>query len=102
MIIFPISMSIHYANEYADHDTDALTKRAPFSGGSGALPESGLPPHAALVAAWVNLLIGIGVALVGLRWGLLLYPALSVLVFGVFFGWMYSMPVMSGMTSQKC
>ena len=102
MVILPISMSINYANEYAAHETDTLTKRTPFSGSSGALPESGLPPHTALVAAWVNLLIGIGVALVGWRWGLLLYPALSVLVFGVFFGWMYSMPVVSGMTSQKC
>ncbi|MFC2054560.1 prenyltransferase, partial [Chloroflexota bacterium] len=47
MVILPISMSIHYANEYTDHETDALTKRTPFSGGSGALPESGLSPHMA-------------------------------------------------------
>ena len=92
IVILPISMSIHYANEYADHETDALTKRTPFSGGSGALAESGLPPHTALVAAWVSLLIGSGVALVGWLWGLLPYPALGVLVFGAFFGWMYSMP----------
>jgi len=57
MIILLISMSIHYANEYVDHETDALTKRTPFSGGSGALPKSGLPPHTALVAAWVSLSI---------------------------------------------
>jgi 1,4-dihydroxy-2-naphthoate octaprenyltransferase len=92
LVILPISMSIHYANEYADHETDALTKRTPFSGGSGALPESGLSPHTALVAAWVSLLIGSGFALVGWRWGLLPSQALDVLVFGAFFGWMYSMP----------
>ena len=92
LAVLPISMSIHYANEYADHETDALTKRTPFSGGSGALPESGLPPHTALVAAWVSLLIGTGFTLVGWRWGLLPFQALGVLVFGAFFGWMYSMP----------
>ncbi len=92
MVILPSSMSIHYANEYADHETDALTKRTPFSGGSGALPESGLPPHTALVAAWVSLVAGSALALVGWHWGLLPSPALGVLVFGAFFGWMYSMP----------
>ena len=43
LALMPISMSVHYANEYADVDTDALTQRTPFSGGSGALPGSGLP-----------------------------------------------------------
>jgi 1,4-dihydroxy-2-naphthoate octaprenyltransferase len=102
LAVLPISMSIHYANEYADHETDALTKRTPFSGGSGALSESGLPPETARIGAWVSLLIGSGVALVGCRWGLLPSQALGVLVFGAFFGWMYSVPVISGMTSQKC
>jgi len=92
MAILPISMSIHYANEYADHETDALTKRTPFSGGSSALPEPGLPSHTAIVAAWVSRLFGSGFALVGWRWGLLPSQALGVLVFGAFFGWMYSMP----------
>ena len=39
-----ISISIHYVNEYADVETDRITQRTAFSGGSGALPESGLPP----------------------------------------------------------
>ena len=38
-VVLPVSASIHYANEYADHETDSLTTRTPFSGGSGALPE---------------------------------------------------------------
>ena len=33
----------HYANEYADVDTDSLTKRTLYSGGSGVLP-SGIVP----------------------------------------------------------
>ena len=40
MVVFlPI---IHYANEYADYETESLTRRIPFSGDSGAIPESGL------------------------------------------------------------
>ncbi|MFU8870292.1 MAG: prenyltransferase, partial [Natronococcus sp.] len=41
--LIPVSVAIHYANEYADADTDALTERTPFSGGSGALERTGLP-----------------------------------------------------------
>lgn len=36
-VLMPIAVSIHYANEYADIDTDRRAKRTPFSGGSGAL-----------------------------------------------------------------
>jgi len=39
----PVAVTVHYANEYADADTDALADRTPFSGGSGALVETGLP-----------------------------------------------------------
>lgn len=41
--LLPVTVTIHYANEYADADTDALTDRTPFSGGSGALARTGLP-----------------------------------------------------------
>ncbi|EMA36911.1 prenyltransferase [Halococcus hamelinensis] len=40
--LLPVAVTIHYANEYADADTDALTERTPFSGGSGALARTGL------------------------------------------------------------
>lgn len=32
-----VSISVHYANEYADYQTDALTTRTAYSGGSGVL-----------------------------------------------------------------
>ena len=43
--VFPlvlVAVSIHYANEYTDHETDRLTDRTPFSGGSGALERTGV------------------------------------------------------------
>ena len=36
VVVLPVSASIHYANEYADYETDSLTRRTPFSGDSGA------------------------------------------------------------------
>lgn len=42
-VLIPVAVAVHYANEYADADTDALTEPTPFSGGSGALVETGLP-----------------------------------------------------------
>ncbi len=90
--LIPVSASIHYANEYADHETDALTSRTPYSGGSGALPRTGLPPRLALNAASIALTIGLTIAVTG-RWAGYLSPAaLGVLLFGAFFGWMYSLP----------
>lgn len=40
--LVPVTVAVHYANEYADRETDRLTTRTPFSGGSGALERSGL------------------------------------------------------------
>jgi 1,4-dihydroxy-2-naphthoate octaprenyltransferase len=37
-----VGVAIHYANEYADYDTDAITTRTPYSGGSGALHAANL------------------------------------------------------------
>ncbi len=46
-----IVSSIHYTNEYADHETDALTTRTPYSGGSGVLPTMKIPRRMAIQAA---------------------------------------------------
>ena len=43
VVLVAAAVTVHYANEYADADTDALADRTPFSGGSGALAETGLP-----------------------------------------------------------
>jgi len=52
--LLPVAVAVHYANEYADYGTDAITNRTDYSGGSGALHATGLGPdfaRRALVAA---------------------------------------------------
>lgn len=91
-VVLPVSASIHYANEYVDYETDSLTIRTPFSGGSGALPESGLPPAVALKAAWIALIAGVTLAILGWYFGILSPAALLLMFLGAFWGWMYSLP----------
>lgn len=85
------SVAIHYANEYADVDTDALTERTLFSGGSGALVETGLPASflgAALVVASVTT---VGVTLLGFVSGTLPRDAVGLLFVGLVTGLAYSL-----------
>ena len=88
--LLPVAASVHYANEYADHETDALTERTPFSGGSGALHASGLDRSVLLRAGATSLFAGsalaAGLAAAGLLDGL----ALSLLAAIAVFGWQYS------------
>jgi 1,4-dihydroxy-2-naphthoate octaprenyltransferase len=86
-----ISASIHFANEYADHETDALTVRTLYSGGSGALSDYGADPKKALKAAWVSLITGSVAAVLLFAFGLLPLVALPILALGAFGGWMYSL-----------
>lgn len=86
-----VSASIHYANEYADYETDALTVRTPFSGGSGALRDYDASPKTALTAAWVTLLIGLMFAVALYVIGSLPFVVLPILTLGAFGGWMYSL-----------
>jgi 1,4-dihydroxy-2-naphthoate polyprenyltransferase len=91
LALIPISISIHFANEYADYETDRLTLRTPFSGGSGALPESGLPRHLALTGAWITLILGSVFAIKGWSSGHITSISLFILFLGAFLGWMYSL-----------
>lgn len=85
------SASIHYANEYADYETDALTIRTPFSGGSGALQEYGAPRKVALRAAQITLGIGSLLAVFAYLSGFLPFISLLLLGLGIAAGWMYSL-----------
>lgn len=87
-----VAASIHYANEYADYETDALTTRTRFSGGSQVLPRGIVPRQMALLAAWLTLLLGFGAALLGLAGGALSAATLLLLAIGALGGWMYSLP----------
>ncbi len=90
--LIPVSLSIHYANEYADAETDALTERTLFSGGSGAMSRLGVSRQVAWRGAWAMLLAGWLIAAVALALGHLGGVALGVLALGTLFGWMYSLP----------
>jgi 1,4-dihydroxy-2-naphthoate octaprenyltransferase len=92
LVLLLVSSSVHYANEYADWETDALTQRTLFSGGSGALPNSTVPRRVALRGGWVGLAVGFMLALLGWAAGALNSTALFMLVIGTFLGWMYSVP----------
>ena len=54
VVLLLVSSSVHYANEYADYETDALTQRTLFSGGSGALPGSTVPRRVALLTGAIG------------------------------------------------
>jgi len=86
-----VSASIHYANEYADHETDALTDRTPFSGGSGALADYGAQPVLALRAAWVTLSLGLVLTAALILLDVLTLLSLPLLLLGAAGGWMYSL-----------
>ncbi|EMA55381.1 MULTISPECIES: prenyltransferase [Halococcus] len=88
--LLAVAASVHYANEYADHETDALTERTPFSGGSGALARTGLSQYLALYAGIATLAIGMVAAVAGTTLGVLSHPALALLTVIAWFGWQYS------------
>ena len=87
-----VSLSIHYTNEYADYETDALTTSARYSDGSGVLPRGEVPRILALQAAWISLLLGLMVTVIGLIPSTINLAMALCLTVGAFFGWMYSRP----------
>jgi 1,4-dihydroxy-2-naphthoate octaprenyltransferase len=92
MVMIVVSASIHYANEYADHETDALTIRTPYSGGSGIISRGLVPRSLALVSAWAAFSLGLLVQLAAVLLGIHPWSASAVLVIGAIGGWMYSLP----------
>ncbi|WP_196780967.1 prenyltransferase [Nocardioides sambongensis] len=85
-----VAVSVHAANEYADVETDALTVRTRFSGGSGALLDHGLP---AALAARVAQISGVAaIATLGAGWlsGRIPGTVAALLVLCLVAGWAYS------------
>jgi 1,4-dihydroxy-2-naphthoate octaprenyltransferase len=79
-----------FANEYYDRESDALTTRTPYSGGSGVLVTGELPPAAALRAAFTCLGVsGCGV-LALLATGHALAALIGIAI--IAFAWAYSAP----------
>ncbi|WP_435335750.1 prenyltransferase [Haloarchaeobius sp. TZWWS8] len=88
--LLPTAASVHYVNEYADHGTDALTRRTPFSGGSGALSRTGLDPTFGFVAATVALGLGLLATAIVVASGLLGFLPVVLLSTIATLGWAYS------------
>lgn len=92
LVLLLVAASIHYANEYADVETDKLTTRTPFSGGSGILAAGNIQRETVLKMAWSLLLTGILLHGCGLVAGASHLIACAVLLLGAWGGWMYSLP----------
>jgi 1,4-dihydroxy-2-naphthoate octaprenyltransferase len=94
VILILAIMMAHYADEYADVDTDSLTARTIISGGSGVLISKQMPRSLALNAAAVSFGSAMILTMVGITSGIL-YPVTGlVVVSGLAGGWVYSMPPM--------
>lgn len=90
--LLPFATTVHYANEYADHETDALTDRTPFSGGSGALHRTGLDRRLLAVATFAASVFGVVSAIVMNAIVDLPVDALFVLFGSFVLGLAYSLP----------
>lgn len=82
--------SIHYSNEYADVETDKLTRRTPFSGGSGVLADGLISRRMAWWGMWILLSLALAKATICAVIMQVTPVACGILCIGLFFGWMYS------------
>lgn len=92
VILLAATTMAHYADEYADRDTDALTRRTLCSGGSGVLPAGLVPPAWALIAAAVCALLAALLTVASVAAGWLPWAMIPLVGLGMAGGWVYSMP----------
>lgn len=84
-------LAAHYADEYADQDTDALTRRTWVSGGSGVLPAGLLPATWALRAGLACAALALALTAWAVATGVLPAAYLWIAPLGLVAGWFYSM-----------
>lgn len=82
----------HYADEYADVDTDTITRRTWFSGGSGVLPAGLVPPTWALCMAVALAVLSVLLTATLIAVGVLPAQVSWIVGLGLVCGWFYSMP----------
>jgi len=92
--VLMVILSLHYANEYADYETDSLTRRTLYSGGSGVLPSGLVARELALQASAACIVLGLVLQMLGVLYGFLSWSGMVGLIVGAFFGYMYSLPPM--------
>lgn len=87
-----VSASIHFVNEYADYETDTLTQRTAYSGGSGVLPSGLIPRKWALYLALLTAGIGFLVQIMAVYFGFHPWQTKYIIAIGTIGGWIYSLP----------
>jgi 1,4-dihydroxy-2-naphthoate octaprenyltransferase len=92
LILVLATLMAHYANEYADVDTDTLTRRTRYSGGSGVLPSGIIPARWALWSALIMAVLTLMVTFLSYWRGLLSSQGVLLVLMGMIGGWFYSMP----------
>ena len=92
VIMVSAILMAHYANEFADIDTDSLTRRTWFSGGSGILPAGLVSPRLALVSAFAFLTVSVSSTAAAIFLGIVAPIVGVVVLVGIAGGWSYSMP----------
>ncbi len=85
----------HYADEYADVDTDSLTRRTLYSGGSGVLPSGIIPVNWAIYSAIFFFLITLIISFLSIYYDILPSIVIWIVLPALFGGWIYSMPPFS-------
>jgi len=85
----------HYADEYADVDTDKLTRRTLYSGGSGVLPSGIVPVNWAVYSAIFFLLVTLVIVFFSIFNKILPSTIIWIVLPALFGGWIYSMPPFS-------
>lgn len=90
-----VNVMSHYADDYADQDTDAVTRRAAFSGGSGVLQSGLIPPVWALRMAWILAAMAATACVAFVALGVLPAVCLAILIPAGAGAWFYSMPPIS-------
>lgn len=94
VVLAATTATVHYANEYADYETDAIATGSEFSGGSGALHDYDLPRS---LARRATLLTGVATVPTAVAAWLVGVPLRALAVLGVILllGWEYSLPPLS-------
>ncbi|MCC7573868.1 MAG: prenyltransferase [Candidatus Methanofastidiosum sp.] len=85
----------HYADEYADVDTDSLTRRTLYSGGSGVLPSGIIPIKWAIYSAIIFLIATLLISFLSIFFGIFTPNILWIVFPALVGGWIYSMPPFS-------
>jgi 1,4-dihydroxy-2-naphthoate octaprenyltransferase len=92
LIVLSATAMGHYLDEYADVDTDSITRRSLISGGSGVLPSGLVPSTWALLGGLFVGLCSLMLTLYGFLSGLLSVDFLIMFLVALVLGYCYSMP----------